>query len=140
VIGAGVPVAGFSAQKVERLEDNLDLAVVTSPVPIPVNPRQVQRWPAQWLPCTINGNVSTVSTRVAQVSNQWGVFSDPRLPVHVDLEDPANHGDSGAAVVDNVTGGILGVYIGAIQNQGPTKSRSVHIQQVESTMKLELVQ
>jgi len=81
-----------------------------------------------------------VSTRIAQVSNQWGVFSDPRLPVHVDLEDPADHGDSGAAVIDSATNGILGVYIGAIVNQGQTKARSVHIQQVENVMGLELVQ
>jgi len=31
------------------------------------------------------------------------------------------------------------VYRGAINNQGPTKARSVHIQQVEKVMKLELV-
>jgi hypothetical protein len=142
-LGAGVPIAGHPSQKVTAISDELDLAVVSSPTPVPSAPRLVQRWPAQWLPCEIEGNISTVKTRVAQVANQWGVFSDPLLPVHVDLEASGQHGDSGAAVLDTSSAtirGVLGVYVGAINNQGPTKGRSVHIQQIEKVMNLELVQ
>jgi hypothetical protein len=142
-IGAGVPVHGYPSQKVTAISEELDLAAVSSPTPVPSTPRLVQRWPAQWLPCDIDGNASTVNTRVAQVTNTWGVFSDPLLPVHVDLETPGQHGDSGAAVVDSSSGtlgGVMGVYVGAINNQGPPKGRSVHIQQVEKVMKLELVE
>lgn len=142
-LGARVPVAGFPSQVVTAISDELDLAVVSSPTPVPSTPRLVQRWPAQWLPCEIDGNVSSVTTRVAQVTNTWGVFTDPRLPVHVDLEAPGQHGDSGAAVLDaslGTAGGVMGVYVGAINNQGPTKARSIHIQQVEKVMNLELVE
>ncbi|MGH9917822.1 MAG: hypothetical protein ACRD6W_02955, partial [Nitrososphaerales archaeon] len=141
-VGAGVPIAGHPSQKVAAISDELDLAVVSSPTLVPSTPRLAQRWPAQWLPCEIEGNVSTVKTRIAQIANQWGVFSDPLLPVHVDLEASGQHGDSGAAVLDRssaTTRGVLGVYVGAINNQGPTKGRSVHIQQIEKVMNLELV-
>jgi hypothetical protein len=142
-LGAGVPIVGYPSQKVTAISDELDLAVVSSPILVPSTPRLVQRWPAQWLPCEIEGSASTVKTRVAQIANTWGVFSDPLLPVHVDLEAPGQHGDSGAAVLDTssgAAGGVMGVYVGAINNQGPTKGRSVHIQQVEKVMKLELVE
>jgi hypothetical protein len=142
-VGAGVPMVGFPAQKVTALSDQLDLAVVSSPTPVPAKPRAIHRWPAQWLPCEIAGSTGTVKTRVAEVSNTWGVFSDPLLPVHIDLEHPAQHGDSGAAVLDassSTSGGVMGVYVGAIQNQGPTRARAVHIQQVEAVMDLELVE
>jgi hypothetical protein len=142
-VGAAVPVAGFPNQTVTAISDpSLDLAVVSSPTPIPTTPRPVQRWPAQWQPCAIDGNVSSVTTRIADITNTWGVFSDPKVPVSVDLDDAGTHGDSGAAVVDSCAGsagGICGVYRGAINNQGPTKGRAAHIQQVEKVMDVELV-
>lgn len=139
-LGAGVPMQGHSAQRVVRIQHELDLAVVTSPVAVPSTPRTVQRWPAQWLPCSLNGSASSLTTRVIQVTNQWGVFTDPRTPVHVDLEHAGTHGDSGGEVVDLTSGGILGVYLGAVHNQGPARGRSVHIQQVESVMGVDLVE
>jgi hypothetical protein len=58
----------------------------------------------------------------AYIANTWGVFSDPLLPVHIDLEASGQHGDSGAAVLDTgsgTTGGVMGAYVGAINNSGP---------------------
>ena len=142
-VGSTVPMVGYPKQTVVAESEKLDLAVVSSPTPVPIGLRPVHRWPAQWQPCTIDGDSGPVQTRVADVSNTWGVFSDPLLPAALGLEDPGQHGDSGAAVLDkssDPSDGVCGVYRGAIYSQGPARGYAVHIQQVEQVMRLELVQ
>jgi len=139
-IGATVALTDGGTGTVEVIEDRLDVAIVNTGAPPPLAQRTLQRWPAQYLPCTVRGYKSTVVTRIAEVANRWGVFSDPALPVDVDLDDPASPGDSGAGVFDDVTGGLLGVYVGEITNQRLPKGNSVHIQQVESVLNLEFLE
>ena len=144
-VGAAVPMRGAPDQTVVAVSnENVDLAVVSSPTPVPVSPRHVHRWPAQWQPCAIDGDVSLMkSARIADITNTWGVFGDPLLPVAVDLDDVGMHGDSGAAVVDTIAsppGGVCGVYRGAVNNAGPPRGTARHIQQVEKVMNVELVE
>lgn len=144
-VGAAVPMISAPSQAVVAVSnEHVDLAVVSSPTPVPVSPRPIQRWPAQWQPCEIDGEVSPMkAARIAEITNTWGVFSDPLMPVAVDLDDIGAHGDSGAAVLDACTDGpqgICSVYRGAVNNAGPPKGTARHIQQVEKVMKVQLVE
>lgn len=145
-IGAAVPMPNGAAQKVVAVsaERAIDLIVVSSPTPVPSTPRPVHRWPAQFQPCAIDGDAGGVThTRIAQITNTWGVFSDPLRAVYVDLDDCGIPGDSGAAVLDTTStspGGVCGVYAGAYNSPGPLPGYAIHIQQVEKIMGVELVQ
>jgi hypothetical protein len=123
------------------LDNDVDLAVVKRECDHELTPRLLQRWPAQWMPCSFSGNATSITARIAQVTNTYGLFADPLMPVWIDLDEAGAPGDSGAAVVDQTSGNLCGIYRGSITHTGGIKfGRCVHIQQAEQVMGLEFVQ
>lgn len=141
-VGDSVALGRNGSGEIISIDKSVDLAVVERQCDHELVARPLQRWPAQWMPCSFTGNATSTSTaRIAQVTNTFGVFTDPTMPVWFDLDEAGAPGDSGAAVIDNTSGHLCGIYRGKLTDpRGFEYGRCAHIQQAEQVMGLEFVQ